>query len=69
MAWTQADLDALKEAYATGTLLVRMPDGREVRYPTGDDLLRRVRTVEADLAAAAAGLPAPVGRFATFRRG
>ena len=68
MAWTQGDLDALKEAYATGTLLVRMPDGREVRYPSGDDLLRRIRTVEADLAAASAGQPAPVGRFATFRR-
>ena len=69
MAWTQADLDALKEAYATGTLLVRMPDGREVRYPSGDDLLRRIRIIEADLVAAAAGQPAPVGRFATFRRG
>jgi hypothetical protein len=69
MAWTQADLDALKEAYATGTLLVRLPDGREVRYPTGDDLLRRIRTVEAELAAASAGQSAPVGRFATFRRG
>ena len=68
MAWTQADLDALKEAYATGTLLVRMPDGREVRYPTGDDLLRRIRIVEADLMAATSGQPAPVGRFATFRR-
>ena len=69
MAWTQADLDALKEAYATGTLLVRMPDGREVSYPSGDDLLRRIRVVEADLVAAAAGQSAPVGRFATFRRG
>ena len=69
MAWTQADLDALQAAYATGTLLVRMPDGREVRYPSGDDLLRRIRVVEVDLAAAAAGQAAPVGRFATFRRG
>ena len=68
MAWTQADLDALKEAYATGTLLVRMPDGREVRYPTGDDLLRRIRTVEADLTAISAAQAAPIGRFATFRR-
>ena len=41
MAWTQSDLDALKEAYATGTLLVRMPDGREVRYPTGEALLHK----------------------------
>lgn len=69
MPWTQADLDALKEAYATGTLRVRLPDGREVTYPTGDDLLRRIRIVEADLTAASAGQPVPVGRFATFRRG
>ncbi|MGV8988175.1 MAG: phage head-tail joining protein [Cypionkella sp.] len=69
MGWTQADLDALKEAYATGTLRVRLPDGREVTYPSGDDLLRRIRIVEADLASAPAGQPAPVGRFATFRRG
>ena len=69
MAWTQVDLDALTEAYATGTLLVRLPDGREVRYPTGDDLLQRIRIVEADLTAASAGQSAPVGRFATFRRG
>ena len=69
MAWTQADLDALKEAYATGTLRVRLPDGREVSYPSGDDLLRRIRIVEADLTAASAGQPTPVGRFATFRRG
>ena len=69
MAWTQGDLDALKEAYASGTLLVRMPDGREVRYPSGDDLLRRIRIVEAELAAASARQAAPVGRFAPFRRG
>lgn len=69
MAWTQADLDALKEAYAAGTLRVRMPDGREVMYPSGDDLLRRIRTVEAELAAGTSGQAAPVARFATYRRG
>ena len=69
MAWTQVDLDALKEAYATGTLRVRLPDGREVTYPSGDDLLRRIRIVEAELAAASVGQSSPVGRFATFRRG
>lgn len=69
MAWTAADLDALKEAYATGTLRVRLSDGREVTYPSGDDLLRRIRVVEAELAAAGSGQAAPVARFATFRRG
>jgi hypothetical protein len=69
MAWTQVDLDALKAAYASGTLRVRFSDGKEVTYPTGDDLLRRIRIVAAELAASGAGQPAPVGRFATFRRG
>jgi hypothetical protein len=68
MAFTQADLDALTAAYASGTLRVRFSDGKEVTYPTGDDLLRRIRIVAAELAASA-GQPAPVGRFATFRRG
>jgi hypothetical protein len=69
MAWTVADLDALKAAYASGTLRVRFSDGKEVTYPTGDDLLRRIRMVAAELAAASAGRPLSVGRFATFRRG
>lgn len=34
MAWTQADLDALKRAIATGALKVRYADGREVTYRT-----------------------------------
>lgn len=69
MNWTEADLDALKAAYASGTLRVRLSDGKEVSYPSGDDLLHRIRIVAADLAASGAGQPAPVGRFATFRRG
>lgn len=69
MNWTEADLDALKAAYASGTLRVRLSDGKEVSYPSGDDLLHRIRIVAADLAASSAGQPAPVGRFATFRRG
>ena len=68
MNWTEADLDALKAAYASGTLRVRLSDGKEVSYPSGDDLLRRIRIVAADLAASGAGQPAPVGRFAMFRR-
>ena len=67
MAWTQEDLDALKAAYAGGTLSVRFSDGRTVTYPSGDDLLKRIRMVEAELAAGS-GAPAPVARFASFRR-
>jgi hypothetical protein len=47
MAWTVADLDALKAADASGTLRVRFSDGKEVTYPTGEDLLRRIRMVSA----------------------
>jgi hypothetical protein len=48
---------------------VRFSDGKKVTYPTGDELVRRIRIVAAELAASGAGQPAPVGRFATFRRG
>lgn len=68
MAYTQADLDALRAAYSSGTLKVRFADGREVTYPSGADLLARIRTVESEIAAAASGRPAPVAGFATFRR-
>jgi hypothetical protein len=55
MAWTESDLAALKEAYASGTMRVRFSDGREVTYPTGDDLLKRIRLVEIELASTGAG--------------
>jgi hypothetical protein len=55
MAWTESDLAALKEAYASGTMRVRFADGREVTYPTGDDLLKRIRLVEIELASTGAG--------------
>ena len=32
MAWTQSDIDALKEAIATGASEVRYADGRTVKY-------------------------------------
>jgi hypothetical protein len=69
MAWTNTDLDALKAAYASRTLRVRFSDGKEVTYPTGDDLLRRIGIVAAELASSGARQPTPVARFATFRRG
>ena len=67
MAWTQDDLQALRAAYSAGTLSVRLSDGSQVTYPSGDDLMRRIRTLEADLAAQS-GAPRPVASFASFRR-
>jgi len=59
MAWTQAELDALKRAYAAGTLRVTS-DGRTVEYGNAADLLSRVQIT---------GSPLPVAGFASFRRG
>ena len=67
MAWTQAELDALKRAYAAGTLRVTS-DGRTVEYGNAADRLSRVRTIESEMAQAI-GAPLPVAGFATLRRG
>ena len=44
MPWTQTELDALKRAYASGTLRVSY-DGKTVEYGSADDLLKRIRTI------------------------
>ena len=67
MAWTQAELDALKRAYAAGTLRVTS-DGRTVEYGNAADLLSRVRIIESEMAQAI-GAPLPVAGIAGFRRG
>jgi hypothetical protein len=67
MSWSQAELDALRRAYASGTLRVSY-DGKTVEYGSEDDLLRRIRTLEAALAAQA-GKPKPRRSLASFRRG
>nr|CAX84083.1 conserved uncharacterized protein [uncultured bacterium] len=51
MAWTQTELDALKSAYAAGTLRVSY-DGKSVEYGSAEDLLSRIRTVEREVSAA-----------------
>jgi hypothetical protein len=66
MAWTQIELDALRRAYASGTLRVTY-DGKTVEYGSVADLLSRIRTVEAGVASDA-GKPRPVAGFASFRR-
>ena len=67
MAWTQAELDALKRAYAAGTLRVTSDD-RTVEYGNAADLLSRVRIIESEMAQIT-GDPLPVAGFASFRRG
>ncbi len=67
MGWTEAELAALRRAYAGGALRVSC-DGRSVEYGTAADLLARIRTIEAEIAAAA-GRPKPRRSFAAFRKG
>ena len=65
--WTQAELDALRRAYASGTLRVSY-DGRSIEYGSAADLLRRIRTIETEMASAA-GRPPSRRSLAAFRKG
>ena len=66
MAWTEAELDALRRAYAAGTTRVAY-DGKSIDYGSADDLLTRIRLIEREMAGAA-GRPRSVAGFAGFRR-
>ena len=67
MTWSQAELAALRKAYASGTLRVSY-EGRSVEYGSEADLIRRIRTIESELAAVG-GRPKPRRSFASFRKG
>ncbi len=67
MAWTETELDALRRAYASGTLRVSY-DGKTLEYGSAADLLSRIRTIEGEMSAGA-GRPLPVAGFAGFCRG
>jgi hypothetical protein len=67
MAWTATELDALKAAYARGTLRVTY-DGKTVEYGSESDLKRRIETIESALAAEA-GRKRPIAGYAGFYRG
>ena len=67
MTWSQAELDALRKAYASGTLRVSY-DGRSVEYGSAADLLRRIRTIEARWRRPTAGRSRKRS-FAAFRKG
>lgn len=67
MAWNQTELDALKAAYARGTLRVTY-DGKTVEYGSEADLRRRIQTIETALSASG-GQARPVAHYAGFSRG
>ena len=66
MAWTQAELDALKRAYAAGTTRVSY-EGTTIEYHSEAALLRRIRMIESDLSIIG-GKSRPNVGFATFMR-
>ena len=67
MPWTPSELDALKKAYAAGTLRVSF-EGRSVEYGSAADLLSRIRIIEAEIAAQSGGAM-PKRNLASFRKG
>lgn len=67
MSYSQAELDALKTAYASGVTEVRY-DGKVTRYDSGDALYRRIQVIEAEIARAASGSTRPKAGFASFSR-
>ena len=67
MTWTITELDALKRAYASGTLRVSY-DGKSVEYGSAADLLSRIRTIERDMEPAKTKAY-PVAVLAGFSRG
>ena len=67
MSYSQAELDALKAAYASGVTEVRY-DGKMTRYDSGEALYRRIQVIEAEIARTAAGTTRPKAGFAAFSR-
>lgn len=67
MSFSQAELTALKEAYAKGVKSVTY-DGKTVVYDNEAALLRRIQKIENELTAGTANAK-PRGAFARFRRG
>lgn len=67
MAWTQAELAALKSAYAQGVTKVSY-EGKTVEYASGTDLLSRIREIEGEIASVT-GKKKPVAGFVRFSRG
>ena len=67
MSWTLPELEALRKAYASGTLRVSF-EGRSVEYGSASDLLSRIRTIEAEMQAQSGRKPSRRS-LASFARG
>lgn len=67
MAWTEDELAALRRAYSSGTLKVSY-DGKSIEYGSAEDLLTRIRRIEAEMASAT-GKVKPSRSFAAFSKG
>ena len=67
MSWAVSELDALRRAYASGTLRVTF-EGRSVEYGSAVDLLSRIRTIEAEMQSQSGSKP-PRRSLASFGRG
>lgn len=52
MAFQQSDLDTIRANIASGILLTRFADGREIRYQSLDMLIAAERVISAQLAMA-----------------
>lgn len=67
MTWTVTELEALRRAYARGIRRVAY-DGRVTEYASLDEMLRAIRTIEAELAASSPATARPVAGYAAFSR-
>lgn len=59
MPWTQADLDQINQAIATGASRTSLPSSGSVEYRGLNDMLRIRTLIEQDLAAAAGATAKP----------
>jgi hypothetical protein len=67
MTWSQTELEALRSAFAAGTLRVTY-DGRSVEYGDATDLLKRIRIIEREMATISDGTK-PSRSLASFTKG
>lgn len=66
MAWTQAQLEAIRQAYASGVTRVTY-EGKSTEYRSLAEMREIISGIEGELASQA-GRRRPVAGFATFRR-
>jgi hypothetical protein len=67
MVWSLTELNALRKAYASGTLRVSF-EGRSVEYGSAIDLLSRIRTIEVEMQSRSGTKPSRRS-LASFARG